>query len=115
MEKGFSCNVRDAILQEDELNPAQILSGNPKVASLLLGSSADGKIIRGIWSCTAGTVTDVEQDEMFTVIDGRATVSIEDGPTLELFPGVTGLFQRGAKTTWVVHEKILKTYQITFE
>jgi uncharacterized protein len=50
---------------------------------------------------------------MFTVIEGRATVVIEDGPTLELAAGCTGEFKRGAKTTWTVHEPILKTFQIT--
>lgn len=50
---------------------------------------------------------------MFTVIEGRATVVIESGATIELAPGCTGEFKRGDKTTWTVHEPILKTFQIT--
>ena len=58
-------------------------------------------------------MTDVEEDELFTVIEGWATVVVEGGDTLELRAGCTGEFKKGAKTTWTVHEPILKTFQIT--
>lgn len=106
-------NVRTAILTPEILDPKQIIDGNPQVSCLIL--SDDGHVVRGIWKCTRGTVTDIEQDEMFTVIDGRATVVIENGPTLVLLPGYVGLLTHGAKTTWTIHEDIVKTFQITMK
>ncbi len=50
---------------------------------------------------------------MFTIIEGRATVVIENGPTLELMPGCTGEFKKGDISTWTVHEPILKVFQVT--
>jgi uncharacterized cupin superfamily protein len=50
---------------------------------------------------------------VFTVLEGRATVHIEGGSTIELSPGYMGELKKGDKTTWVVHETILKTFQIT--
>ncbi len=69
--------------------------------------------MRGIWQCTVGTVTDIEEDEMFTIIQGKCTVIIEDGPTLELQPGTVGFFTKGTKTKWIIHETLRKTFQIT--
>jgi uncharacterized cupin superfamily protein len=110
---GNTMNVRTAILTTEILDPKQIIDGNPQVSCLIL--SNDGHVLRGIWKCTRGTVTDIEQDEMFTVIDGRATVVIENGPTLVLLPGYVGLLTHGAKTTWTIHEDIVKTFQITMK
>jgi hypothetical protein len=42
-------------------------------------------------------------------------VLIEGGPTLDLFPGVCGFFKFGAKTTWIITEDLLKTFQITLQ
>lgn len=69
--------------------------------------------MRGIWQCTVGTVIDVEEDEMFTIVQGRGTVIIEDGPVLELEPGTVGFFTKGTKTKWIIHETLRKTFQIT--
>ncbi len=70
-------------------------------------------IIRGIWECSEGTVKDVEENEMFCVYKGRCTVLIEGEKALHLSPGSIGFFHKGAKTTWIVHEKLLKAFQIT--
>ena len=78
-----------------------------------LWTSEDGRIIRGVWQITEGTVTDVEADELFVVVSGRATVAVEGGATLELAPGVLGVLARGARTTWTVHETLRKVFQIT--
>jgi uncharacterized protein len=113
MATGFCMLVQDVELTEDFFDPpkSQILAGSPRVFYKILNEQ--GNIVRGVWKCTVGTVTDIEEDEMFTIIEGKGSVSIEGGPTLQLSPGTVGFFQKGAKTTWVIEEDILKTYQIT--
>ena len=113
IDLGSATNVRTAVLEMEILDPSQVVSGNPEVSCLILSTTPDGRIVRGIWKCTRGVVTDVEQDEMFTVVEGRATVAIEGGRTLEISPGYVGIFRRGARTTWTIHEDLLKTFQIT--
>ena len=108
-----SYSVKDVVLDKDILDPSKIVSGNPEVFSKILSTSMNESVIRGIWKCTAGVVTDIEEDEMFTIVEGRATVYIEGGPTLEISPGYVGFFSKGAKTKWVIHEDILKTFQIS--
>lgn len=65
---------------------------------------------RGIWEITPGTVTDVETDELFVVLSGRATIEVEGGATIEVGPGDVCLLAEGAKTTWTVHETLRKVY-----
>jgi uncharacterized cupin superfamily protein len=107
----FAVHVADAALEPDELDPAGIISGDPRTSSLVLHS--DDRVERGIWQITPGTVTDTEADEIFTVVHGRATIEIKGGPTLEVGPGDVCVFTEGAKTTWTVHETLRKVYQIT--
>ncbi|GAA4231201.1 hypothetical protein FHR32_004752 [Streptosporangium album] len=97
-------------LSPDELEPAQILAGSPQISSIELWPSPDGSQSRGIWEITPGTVIDVEHDEIFVVMSGRATVEVEGGATIELTPGTVCLLADGAKTTWIVHETLRKVY-----
>jgi len=109
----FSLAAGELILDPGELDPASVLQGTPEVTEATLWTSEDGRIIRGVWQITAGTVTDIEADELFVVVSGKATVAVEGGPTLELAPGVLGVLARGARTTWTVHETLRKVFQIT--
>jgi uncharacterized cupin superfamily protein len=106
----FSVPTGDVRLSPDDLDPAQILAGSPRVSSIELWSSPDGTQSRGIWEITPGTVTDVERDEMFVVLSGRATVEVEGGATIELVPGSVCLLADGAKTVWIIHETLRKVY-----
>ena len=114
MSGTYATLVREVELHRDDIDPAKLVSGSPEIYSAIMSTSYNGKILRGIWKCTVGTVRDVEEDEMFTVLEGRATVVIENGPTLELSPGVMGEFKKGDKTVWTIHENLLKTFQITY-
>jgi uncharacterized cupin superfamily protein len=101
----FSVPVHDVRLTPDELDPEQIVAGDPVTSSLELGGG------RGIWEITPGVVTDVESDEIFVVLSGRATIAVEGGATIEVGPGDVGLLAEGARTTWIVHETLRKVYQ----
>jgi uncharacterized protein len=95
------------------LEAEQVLAGDPQVSGRVLDASADGKVERGVWQHTAGVSTDTESDELFVVLVGRATIEVEDGPTLEVGPGDVGLLHAGDRTTWRVHEDLRKIYQTT--
>lgn len=105
--------VADVVLEPLPLDPAQVVSGTPEISYATLDVSADGRVERGIWQHTPGVTTDVEADELFVVLSGRATVEVEGGAPLELAPGVVGILRAGAKTTWTVHETLRKVWQTT--
>ena len=113
VRSSFSLAVGDLDLEPLDLDPATVLAGTPHAAMRVLDESPDGRIVRGVWQLSKGVVTDVEQDELFIVLCGAATVEIHGGPTLILEPGTVGVFERGARTTWHVHETLRKVFQIT--
>ena len=100
----------DAALAADELDPTDVLAGKPETASTQLWRTDGGAVDLGIWEITPGTVTDVEADELFVVLSGRATIAFEDGPTLDVGPGDACRLKAGQRTVWTVHETLRKVY-----
>ncbi|MGV8896865.1 MAG: cupin domain-containing protein [Rhodoglobus sp.] len=92
----------------ESLPADQVLSGSPSagVSDLIVG---DTEI--GIWEHTPGESSDVEADEVFVVLSGRATVEfVETGQVLQLVPGVVGRLTAGTATRWAVTETLRKIY-----
>jgi uncharacterized cupin superfamily protein len=101
-------------LGEEALDPSTILAGSPTtyegvIATVPLPSGAE--VATGIWRCTEGTVTDVEADETFVVLSGRATID-HDGTSHEVGPGDVCVLPAGAETTWTIHETLTKVFVI---
>jgi hypothetical protein len=92
----------------EPLPPAQVEAGRPRSGVLQVPGVAG--LAAGIWEHTAGVSTDVEADEVFVVLAGRATIEVEGGPTLEVGPGDLGVLEAGARTRWVVHEDLRKVF-----
>lgn len=109
----FALHALDVPLAPGALDASQVIDGTPQVTEAVLSESADGRVVRGVWRITEGIVTDVEQDELFVVLEGRATIEVEDGPTLDVGPGDVCVLERGSRTTWTVHEALRKVFQIT--
>ena len=99
-------------LAPSPLDPSQTVEGRPEVSERVMWSSADGRCHRGVWQHTPGVSTDVEVDEMFVVVSGRATIEVEGGPTLEVGPGDVGILEAGARTRWTVHETLRKVFHV---
>jgi uncharacterized protein len=97
-------------LDPSPLPPEQVVGGNPQVSALELLAEPGWEV--GVWQHTAGSTTDVEADEVFVVLSGRATIEVADGPTLEVGPGDVGLLQAGDRTRWTVHEDLRKVYLV---
>ena len=113
MSAPFTHRVADLELESAPLDPSAIVEGSPEVSELVLATSPDGRVVRGVWQITPGVIEDVEADELFVVVSGRATVEVEGGPTLELEPGVVGVLKAGDRAVWRIHETVRKVFQIT--
>ncbi|MFD9539467.1 cupin domain-containing protein [Streptomyces sp. NPDC060022] len=115
MTHSLVVHVPDTELEPEPLSPAQIISGTPEVTGKVVWESVDGRRLRGVWQITPGTVTDTEEDEMFVVLSGAATIEVEGGPTLTVGPGDLAVLRKGDRTTWTVHETLRKAYAIDLE
>jgi uncharacterized cupin superfamily protein len=87
----------------------QVIDGAPTTAFAAVTSLGDLEV--GVWEMTAGVMRDVESDEVFVVISGRATVSFDDDDrVLELAAGSVARLVAGERTVWRVTETIRKVY-----
>jgi hypothetical protein len=100
--------LADADLEKSPLEPGQVVDGDPEVRHL--GLHEDDALAIGIWQHSVGVSTDVETDELFVVLSGRATIQVDGGPTLQVAAGDVGLLPAGARTTWTIHETLRKVY-----
>lgn len=89
------------------LDPTDVLDGTPSTRSAVLDTVGVAEI--GVWEITSGTVEDVEVDEVFVVLSGRAVLEVDD-TTIELVPGVAVRLHAGDRTVWTVTETLRKLY-----
>ena len=105
------CHVIDGAalpLAHQPVPADQVGAGAPTTGYAVVASGSPVEV--GVWEHTTGTSTDVEVEEVFVVLSGRATVEVEDGSVLELRAGSIGVLAAGARTTWIVHEPLRKVY-----
>ena len=79
--------------------------------SLVIGTAGDREV--GIWEIEAGVATYVEVDEVFIVLSGSATISIDGFPDVLVQPGDVVHLDEGTPTTWTIHERLRKFYLIS--
>ena len=97
-------------LTDDPLEPASVVSGAPQVR--ILPICEDEAITVGIWEHTVGVSTDVEADEVFVVLSGRASILVAGGPQLEVAAGDVCVLAAGSETEWTIHETLRKIYVV---
>lgn len=95
-------------LDEQPLPADRILAGEPVVRGADL--PAPPGLDCGVWEHTAGTSSDVEADEVFVVLAGRATIEAADGTVVTVGPGDVGVLTAGLHTRWTVHEDLRKVW-----
>lgn len=85
-----------------------LLTDSPTTRSKPLAISGDRAI--GVWEIDAGTAHDVEVDEVFIVLTGSATITVDGHAPVLVGPGDIVHLAEGAATTWQVHERLRKVY-----
>ena len=98
----------DAAVPTTPLDPVTVVDGAPQAGSRALAAVAGVEV--GVWEMSPGTATDIEVDEVFVVLSGSASLSFEDGESVELGPGSVVRLRAGEHTTWVVRETLRKIY-----
>ena len=102
--------AREAELEPEPLDESQVIAGDPRTSAFVVAETADGGE-SGVWRCTPGRFRDVEADETFVVLEGRATIAYEGG-SVEVGPGDVCALAAGTETIWTVHETLLKGFRI---
>jgi hypothetical protein len=86
------------------------LAGEPGATTRAAVLEASAGVEVGVWEIDPGTDRDVEVDEVFVVLSGRATIAVEGHPAVAVGPGDVVRLEAGAATTWTVTERLRKVY-----
>ncbi|MFC9995500.1 cupin domain-containing protein [Nocardia sp. NPDC127526] len=109
----FSIRAQDVELSEDREFPGEVIAGNPRFSSAVLWEGPTGAM-GGVWQVEPGVFTwEFPADELFVVLDGKATIEVEGGPVLTHGPGDMAIYAAGDRTVWRVHETLRKVFHIS--
>lgn len=115
LEAGRPVDIASVPLAHQPVSAEQDGGGAPTTGGQPLGRLADAEV--GVWELSAGTMHDVEAEEVFVVTAGRGSLIIEPFAELpeqraELFPGAVVRLSEGMRTTWIVAETLRKFYVV---
>lgn len=88
-----------------------VIAGSPSTSTRELWSET-GPVEAGVWVMTPGAARDIEVEEVFVVLAGRATITIGDSDPRTITTGDIVSFHAGDRTIWQVHETLRKFYVI---
>ncbi|WP_254431361.1 cupin domain-containing protein [Agromyces sp. Marseille-P2726] len=110
MPAGTLVTAASVELEHVPVEADQIVAGAPTTGHLVLDDS-HGRTI-GVWEMTPGAMRDVEDDEVFVVLAGAATVEFEHPTMAEivLAPGSVVRLDAGMRTLWTVRQTLRKVY-----
>jgi uncharacterized cupin superfamily protein len=87
----------------------QVLDGEPQTGAVVLGEF-DGREY-GLWEMTPGSMSDVENAELFVVVAGAGSVEfLDDERVVQLVPGSVMTLPLGARTIWTVTQTLRKVW-----
>jgi uncharacterized protein len=101
--------TQDVELMSAPIPAEWVISGSPKARNAVLARSADRTALTMLWDCSAGRFRwRYDQDETIHIIEGSATLRLDDGRVEELRPGVVVFFPAGRTAVWEVHSYVRK-------
>lgn len=108
LDSALVANVFTVGIEAEPVSAEQLVAGTPTTGWTSLVDFGATEL--GVWEMTPGAVTDIEIDEVFCVLAGRASVEFLDPPAapIELVPGALVRLQAGWRTRWTVTETLRK-------
>lgn len=103
----------DIELVLEPVEDSQLIAGTPGTAVASLGEIFGVEF--GLWEMSQGSMSDIEAEELFIVLSGKATVKVEPVSGFEaeefvLVPGSICHLREGMHTIWNVTEPLRKVY-----
>ena len=103
-------------LTESMLGPdmATVIGDPISVRSSVEYRNSDGTLLSGVWEASPGLSRweFTDHGEVIHVLDGRMTVSPDDGAPITLAAGDAAIFPIGWTGMWEIHERIRKLFVV---
>jgi uncharacterized cupin superfamily protein len=106
---GHPLTAAAVAIAHEPLEAVAVVEGLPTAGYTVLDTLGDTEI--GVWEMSVGSATDVEEDEVFVVVCGRASIHFAaDDRTILVGPGDVVRLTAGMQTRWTVTETLRKIY-----
>ncbi|KUL40157.1 cupin domain-containing protein [Actinoplanes awajinensis] len=109
MEPVTVYSLADVVVPHEPVHPDEVVAGAPTTGAVTVTTLDGLGVEAGIWEMSAGAVRDVEAEEAFLVLSGRATIAT-GGETYAVGPGDLVRLAEGTTTVWTVTEPLRKLY-----
>lgn len=87
------------------------IEGEPTMKTWVQHTSLDGSVVSGTWAATTGTWhATYKFYEFVHLIEGRITITPEDGAAVTLNPGDGFVVDAGFKGTWKIEAPVKKHF-----
>ena len=97
-------------VSHEPADPAEVVAGRPTIGSTPITRLGDTGVEIGIWEMSTGSVRDIEVDEVFVVLEGSATISVEGAAPVTVRAGDLVRLTAGTATVWEVTSPLRKLY-----
>jgi uncharacterized cupin superfamily protein len=99
----------DVPLQDDPIEPAWVLEGQPRARSGCHSTNTDGWAATHVWACSAGRFRwHFGVEETVLILDGEVQVTDAQGRTQRLVPGTLAYFPSGTWWEWHIPQHVRK-------
>ncbi|SNY03932.1 cupin domain-containing protein [Paractinoplanes atraurantiacus] len=88
----------------------EVVAGAPTLGTTPITTLGGTGVEIGIWEMSTGAVRDVEVDEVFVVLEGEATITVEGAEPIAVKPGDLVKLTAGTATIWEVTSPLRKLY-----
>jgi uncharacterized cupin superfamily protein len=95
------------------VDPQKVVAGTPRSSYKILYSNPSKENYSGVFECTAGTwKVQYNEDEFCTLVEGKVTLTGEDGEAQTFSAPDSFLIPQGFKGTWEAHTYLRKYFVI---
>src|SRR5262245_49814783 len=101
-------HLAEVAVRHEPAGPDEVVAGAPTTGATSITTL--GEVEVGVWEMSAGAVRDVEVDEVFLVLAGSATITVDGGEPVTVGPGDLVRLTAGTPTVWEVTSPIRKLY-----
>ncbi|WP_433371941.1 cupin domain-containing protein [Actinoplanes sp. CA-142083] len=101
--------LADVAVKHTAADAGDVVSGAPTLGTTAVTELGDSGVEIGVWEMSVGAVRDVEIDEVFLVLEGSATITV-DGSSVTVGAGDLVRLTVGTATTWEVTSPLRKLY-----
>ncbi|MEU4244900.1 cupin domain-containing protein [Actinoplanes sp. NPDC026619] len=102
--------LADVAVEHSPAGADEVVSGAPTLGTTPITTLGDTEVEVGVWEMSVGAVRDVEVDEVFLVLAGAATITVDGGAPVAIAVGDLVRLDAGTKTVWEVSAPLRKLY-----